>query len=75
MPPVISKFVVLRSWRNINKGILAIAPESIVKISQCFLLVSLTFLDLHIKQTPIPTLHLLTFAGGCEDILDHLSLV
>lgn len=44
---VISKCVVLPSWKSINRGILAIAPESIVRISQCFLLVSLTF---HIQQ-------------------------
>lgn len=30
------------SWKSINKEILAIAPESIVRISQCFLSVSLT---------------------------------
>lgn len=47
---VISKYGVLRSWKSINKGILGIAPESIVRISQCFQLVSMTFLYLHIKQ-------------------------
>lgn len=44
---LISKFVALHSWKSINKGILVIAPESIVRISQCFLSVSLTFLYLH----------------------------
>lgn len=43
-PTVISEFV-LCSWKSINKGILAIAPEFIVRISQCFLLVSLSSLN------------------------------
>lgn len=38
-----STFVVLHSWRSINKGILAIAPESIARINQCSLLVSEMF--------------------------------
>lgn len=46
---VISKFV-LCSWKSINKGILAIAPESIVRISQCFLLVSLAFLSFPLNK-------------------------
>lgn len=67
---VISKFVVRRSWKSINKGILGIAPESIVRISQCFLLVSLDFSPLHKNHAAS-----LTFSG-CEDILNyHLSRI
>lgn len=39
---VTSDYLVFCSWKSINKGILDIAPEFIVRISQCFLLVSLT---------------------------------
>lgn len=39
---VVSNYLVFCSWKSINKGILDIALEFIVRISQCFLLVSLT---------------------------------
>ena len=68
---LISKFVALCSWKSINKGILVIAPESIVRISQCFLSVSLTFLYLH-KTSAAP----LTFVHGHDDTFNnHWSLV
>lgn len=34
------------SWKSISRGILAIAPECIVRISQCFRLVGLIVFDL-----------------------------
>lgn len=43
------------SWKSINRGILAIAPEYIVRISQCFRLVGLIFLDLLIRGGSLGT--------------------
>lgn len=58
---MISKCVLLHSWKSTNKGILAIAPESIVRISRCFRLVSLTYNKFSLTQNPCCTL---TFVSG-----------
>lgn len=68
---MISKFVALHSWKNINKGILAIAPESIVRISQCFLLVSPHFNSLLRKNLAA----LLAFVSDYQDILSYHQLL
>ena len=58
---MISKCVLLHSWKSTNRGILAIAPESIVKISRCFLSVSLTYNKFSLTQNPRCPL---TFVSG-----------
>lgn len=72
-PIVSSECNALFSWRSINKGILAIAPEFIVRINQCFRLVSLTSLLSEACSCSNPTPN---FWPSCyEDTLDLNHLV